>query len=500
MLEIIKRFLIFDSGSCLPANIRNLTIVNRNSSIVTRQSSIINCNSSIILLTSLFIILFQPYSFAQHRYVADKTRILIVLDASGSMLDSWQGKTRFEVAKNILTGVVDSIERKDPNIEFGLRIYGHQSPKAAHNCKDSKLEVPFGKLNAAKVKRVLAGITPQGWTPIAYSLYQSTLDFPDDKKVTNAIILITDGLESCDGDPCAVALQLQRKRIAMKPFIIGMGLEQEQVNYFDCIGTYYDASNAKSFKNALNVVVSQSLNTTSAQINLLDIHNKPTETNVEMTLYDSYSGEARYNFVHTMDESGKPEKLFLDPVGKYDLTVHTTPPVTVKNIELTPGKHNIIAADAPQGKLTLAISGMNIFTKVQCVIRQADKPNILYVQDFKTSNEYIVGKYDLEILTLPRMYKNDVQINQSKETLITIPRSGTLAVSSSKESVGSIFVKKGNNMEKIYDFHKLQAAEKVELLPGSYVFVHRSNIEQQSLLTEERQFSIDPGKTTFLNF
>ncbi len=463
---------------------------------ISRKSSFV-IRTFIILLAIAYCL--SPVS-AQHRYTPAKTRILVVLDASGSMLDVWQGRPRFEIAKELLVNVVDSIQRSNPSIEFGLRIYGHQSPKVEHNCEDSKLEVPFSKQNISKIKNVLNGVKPQGWTPIAYSLYESTRDFPDEPNSKNALILITDGIESCNGDPCAVAVQMQRKRIAMKPFIIGMGLEKDKVNYFDCVGTYYDASSKSSFKNVLNVVVSQALNTTTVQVNLLNQYGLPKETDVEMTFYDAYSGEERYNFVHTMDETGQPQKLFLDPVGKYKLVVHTTPEVVVDEIELTPGKNNIIGADAPQGTLKLSISNAYAFSKTQCIIRQSGDSKILYVQDFNTNNKYLIGKYDLEILTLPRVDYKSIEIEQSKETVISVPRSGTLMISSPREAVASIFIEKNNALEKVYQYYELKGREKLSLQPGKYTFIYRPNANRQSILTEERNFIIDSGKTTFLEF
>src|SRR5688572_24344560 len=84
---------------------------------------------------------------AQHKVrqkIPDKTRILFVLDGSGSMEGLWEGKSsRMEVAKNILTKLVDSL-RVNPDLELALRVYGHQFDKRVNNCQDTKLEVSFG--------------------------------------------------------------------------------------------------------------------------------------------------------------------------------------------------------------------------------------------------------------------------------------------------------------------------------------------------------------------
>ncbi|MCC6684888.1 MAG: VWA domain-containing protein, partial [Bacteroidia bacterium] len=207
----------------------------------------------------------------------NKTRILFLLDASGSMLAQMdKGKERMDVAKRLLSSVLDSLAQYK-NVEVALRVYGHQSPIVDQNCKDTKLEVGFKANNHGDIKKKLQTISPKGTTLIAYSLTQAANDFPD-KNARNIIILITDGLEECKGDPCAVSEALQRNGVVLRPFIIGVGAMTDDFRKaFECVGRFYDASTEATFANALNVVVSQALNTTTAQVNLLDIYSKPSE-------------------------------------------------------------------------------------------------------------------------------------------------------------------------------------------------------------------------------
>ena len=73
-------------------------------------------------------------------------------------------------------------------------------------------------------------------------LYLNKLnDFPD-KKANNIIILITDGAEECKGNPCAVSQELQDNGIILKPFIIGIGLTEEVLKTYQCVGTYYNSN------------------------------------------------------------------------------------------------------------------------------------------------------------------------------------------------------------------------------------------------------------------
>ena len=126
----------------------------------------------------------------------EKLDLVVVLDISGSMREDWNGKNKYTIAKQLLYKLIDSVERKNPNVEFAIRGFGFQSPNTQKNCKDSKLLVPFGKNNATKILDALEKISPQGMTPIAYSLQQAVNDFPADDKALNSIILITDGNEN----------------------------------------------------------------------------------------------------------------------------------------------------------------------------------------------------------------------------------------------------------------------------------------------------------------
>lgn len=209
------------------------------------------------------------------------------------------------LAKDLVSQTIDSIQRNDSSVEIGLRVFGHQSPRALKDCKDSKLEVPIGKNTASSIVERLESITPQGHTPIAYSLFLAAGDFTS--QGINSIILITDGIENCDGDPCASTSALTDKRITLKPFIIGIGIDAAEKNMFDCVGTFYDATDSVQFKNAMDVVVSQALNSTTAQINLLDAFGQPTQTNVELTLYDAFSGAVRYHYVHSLNNKNEPD-------------------------------------------------------------------------------------------------------------------------------------------------------------------------------------------------
>jgi Ca-activated chloride channel homolog len=422
------------------------------------------------------------------------TRILFIFDASQSMLGRWQSDTKFNIAKRIMSELLDSLAYVK-NVELALRVYGHQSHFPPQDCKDTKLEVPFGPDNAAKIKGKLRAVTPRGTTPLAYSLEQSAGDFPPCNNCRNIVVLITDGIEECSGDPCAVSRMLQKNGIVLKPFIIGIG--QDFNKAFHCVGTYFDATTEKDFKKALDVVISQALNSTTAQVNLLDASGKPTETDVPMTFYDAASGKIMYNFVHTMNNRGVPDTLILDPLVTYNVVIHTIPPVHADSVVILPGKHTIIAADAPQGAMQLKMAGTgNASRGLQCLIHPKGSMEILNVQNFGETEKYITGLYDLQVLSLPRLSIPNVEIKQSHTATIEIPEPGIAVIRKSVFGVGSLLVEDKNQLTWVYNLDDTNITETLYLQPGTYRIIFRPKTARQTVYTIEQRFVIDSGKTT----
>lgn len=450
------------------------------------------------LLAFLLLAFFN--ASAQHNPQEEKekppplTRILFVLDGSQSMYGRWQSDVKMNIAQDLLANLLDSLKDVE-NIQLALRVYGHQKTYPPQDCNDTRLVVPFNDGNAMRIKNQLRYIKPKGTTPIAYALEQAGGDFPDCNDCRNIIILITDGLEECGGDPCAVSQELQKKGIVLKPFVIGIGRNFQEA--FDCVGTYFDASSEEQFSKALDLVISQALNSTTAQVNLLDSYNKPSETNVNMTFYDHVSGQVKYNFIQTLNSKGLPDTLLIDPLVTYNVVVHTLPPARVDSIKITPGQHTIIPVSTPQGQLRLKMEGTNLSTKnLQAIVRQQGKMETINIQQFGQTENYIIGDYDLEILCLPRIYINDINIAQSTTTTVEIPVPGIAVIQKSAQGYGSLYVERDDELEWVYNFRENPLQESLILQPGMYRVVFRARYSSRAAFTIEKSFKVISGKTT----
>jgi Ca-activated chloride channel family protein len=438
-----------------------------------------------ILVLILSLLSFEFFGQAKKQQL---TRILFVFDASNSMASKHGALTRMEGAKKLFYKFIDSLTPYQ-NMQFALRMYGHTVKYPPGDCKDSKLIVPFSKGNAAMIKQKVAAANPTGITPIEHSLTEAANDFPD-KNAVNMIILITDGIEECGGDPCSARQKLMEKGIIVKPFIIGIGLTPEQIKTFECVGSYYDYDNVNTFNSISEIVIKQKLNKTSAQVNLLDINSKPLETNVNMTFYDAKKGNYVYNYIHTLNMANNPDTLYIDDYPTYKVVAHTIPPSESKEVKLSMGKHTIIPIDAPQGTLQVnrQTGVYNYNEKVKCVVRKSNDMQTLNVQLLNNSEKYIVGEYDLEILTLPRIYISKTKIDQSQIKTLEIPNAGMLSLKSLESGDGCI-LKDEPKLEWVCNLSSA-TQQTFYLQPGNYKIEWRARSLRGSIYTIEKKFKI----------
>jgi len=451
-----------------------------------------------LLLLILPLILNIGYSQTKvQQKLPDKTRILFLLDASGSMQEQWMrpNQSRWTVAKSILTKLVDSL-RQNSKLEIGLRVYGHQSPQEQKNCKDTKLEVPFKTKNHSLIIEKLEEIRPKGVTPITYSLEQAAGDFPPGPGYRNILILITDGIESCGGDVCAMSRALQQKGVFLRPYIIGLGLQTEKA--LECAGKYINADTPGKFFDILNESIEASFAKTTVSVELLDGSNRPTETNVNITFVNSITGAPMYDFVHYLDRNGRPDTVQVEPVVDYDLIVNTIPPVTRKGLNVVLGKHNVIAVPAPQGNLIIQQEGRRD-NNLQSIVHVNGQSEIVNTQQSNFNVRYLAGHYTVETLTLPRrIFEAEIQANKTRTILLPAP--GVVNFNTIATGYGSLYeLKADGTQEWVLNLNELKAQFSLTLLPGQYKIVFRVKQTTGSKYTGFKKFTVKSGETLPVN-
>lgn len=154
--------------------------------------------------------------------------VMIVLDASGSMAAQAGGKTRMEAAKEAIASFAATLPA---DARVGLRVYGHEGSGAesdkAKSCSSSELMYPLAAYDKGKLQKSLDQFKPAGWTPIGLALQQAQEDLRPyaGEQNTNIIYLVSDGIETCGGNPVDVAKQLANSEITPIVNVVGFGTD-----------------------------------------------------------------------------------------------------------------------------------------------------------------------------------------------------------------------------------------------------------------------------------
>ncbi len=182
----------------------------------------------------------------------DNPRAVIIFDASGSMWGQINGVTKIEIARDALKNVV---KEWNPSVELGLTVYGHRSKG---DCNDIETIIPVGKIDKNRVIKTVMSIKPKGKTPISRSLRKVAEEIKyTEEKAT--IILISDGKETCDPDPCGTAKELAKQGIDFVTHVIGFNVDKKTSQQLECIadatgGEYFSAKNAAALNKAMKVI------------------------------------------------------------------------------------------------------------------------------------------------------------------------------------------------------------------------------------------------------
>ena len=190
----------------------------------------------------------------------------LILDLSGSMArDIGGGETRMQAAKRVMNDVIDALPERE-GVNVGFRIYGHlgDNTEAGRevSCQSSELVVPIQGVNKAALRDQVAAAQPIGWTPIALSLQRAGGDFEAGEGASNNILLVTDGEETCGGDPCGVAESLATGAANVRTHVVGFALTEDQARLVNCIaerggGLNLRAASARELSDAIFSVLEE---------------------------------------------------------------------------------------------------------------------------------------------------------------------------------------------------------------------------------------------------
>lgn len=180
-------------------------------------------------------------------------RAIIVLDASGSMWGQIDGTPKLQIARDTLRSVLQSLPA---DMELGLMAYGHREKGS---CSDIELIVPPASGTASAITQATDGMRFLGKTPLTAAVRQAaeSLKYTEEK---STVVLITDGVETCEADPCALGRELEQAGVDFTAHVVGFGLTAEEGRQVACLaentgGKYLQASNATALTEALTAAV-----------------------------------------------------------------------------------------------------------------------------------------------------------------------------------------------------------------------------------------------------
>jgi len=197
-----------------------------------------------------------------------ETNLEIIVDASGSMAgETDTGDLRMDAAKRVLNEVVQAIPATE-GINVGLRVYGHEGDNTdegkAESCAASDLVVPIDGVATDDLLAQIDAFEPTGWTPLGLSLEEAAADLEAvaSEGATNAMILLTDGIETCEGDPTGAAADALESDAEIVTHVIGFATEPEDEATLRDIATagegqLLNANNAGQLISALFTVLEE---------------------------------------------------------------------------------------------------------------------------------------------------------------------------------------------------------------------------------------------------
>ena len=204
--------------------------------------------------TVVFVLLAALFAIQPHMAQADESggKVLFILDASGSMWGEVKGEDKIVIAKQVMSDLVHQLPE---GMEAGLEVYGHRSKG---DCGDIEITVPLARGNHEAMVQQIQAITPKGMTPITGSL-QMAAEALRDTEQQASIVLVSDGKETCEADPCAAIEAIRAQGINVRVHVVGFDVKDEERKQLQCIadaggGKYFSADDAGQLTAALAAV------------------------------------------------------------------------------------------------------------------------------------------------------------------------------------------------------------------------------------------------------
>lgn len=438
----------------------------------------------------LLLVFICRQGLAQDEVQIFNKRVLFIVDGSGSMNEKWQSETKWEMAIHTLSNLIDSFEKVNKDFEIGIRVLGHQYPRNQQRCDDTKLEIPFAKdLTYAAVHTKLKQFYPKGYTPLAYSIAESEKDFGGDVKTQNVIILITDGLENCNGNPCEVASRLREKNIFITPYIIGLGIDSLESQNLECIGKYIDAKNKEVFKQVVQSILTEVAVKTTLTVKFIRSDSSDYTSYIPFSLIDTRTKMDLHNLLYTSNTKRSKDTIHINPQYHYAMLVHTNPPFYVPDFTIIKGKHNHYTIPVITGEIKYNNPYRN--KRNQYLLRPTDWQFNQWHSGLLSNMRWVDSNLILDYNMHPMERYSKVNLKEGSLYEIPSTARGTLIVKREKNMLLTLF---NNKWEKILTLNN-DIVSTIDLATGDYYLLfkdknaHSENTKYKPIKIIENQVS-----------
>jgi Ca-activated chloride channel family protein len=203
----------------------------------------------IILLSLIFPYFIQAVNAQEQQH----KKTILVLDGSGSMWGQIEGVSKIEIARSVIG---DLLKNFPADQHLGLTVYGHNRKG---DCSDIETLVNPAVGTKEAILKAVNSIKPMGKTPLSEAVMQAAevLKFTEEAAT---VILISDGKETCDFDPCEVGKKLEESGVDFTAHVVGFDVSNiEDRAQLKCLaentgGKFLTASNAEELTKALETV------------------------------------------------------------------------------------------------------------------------------------------------------------------------------------------------------------------------------------------------------
>lgn len=446
---------------------------------------------------TLIIALLVATIAMQAQQQPDKTRLLLIMDCSNSMWDHWQSNAKIKVTQQVLLSFLDSVSRQH-DVDVALRVFGHLNKEQF----GTRLEVPFGSDNIYRLQSKIKTLVPQGGCTAAAALTDALSDFPATGSSRNLILIITDGMDDCDAEICDVARQVQLSGVVVQTFVLCIGGNLSA--HASCAGSVFPVAHEEEFAKTLYDIFRLSGHKAKVVLNMVDGGGELYETEHPVAFYDHRTGVIRQSTIYSVDGKLKPDTLLLDPLVTYDMSVFTHPPLRREAMQFSIDRVNTVDITVSEGTMKVAYSGQRPQWQqpsVDVIVRRAGSGDRVAAQEVGETGQYLAGRYDVEVQTLPVTTLRGVEVRGNAATELSVPMPGQLVLSKPKGiTTGAIFRLRDGQVEFATDLNPSTAGERLLLQPGQYeVVLHPQNTTLYNKVQTKR-FVIESSQTTKIQF